>query len=526
MPDITAAEAVFSETRESQESPSSTAERLLQVLPSLYEGRTIVESLHDSQSEQVHDVPLVRYQEAEGSALLPVCDSYDGATREMLEEVYTQGVLENIAERMEGSAVVECARCHCKNIRLPYRVYVYADECTVGRRYFPHRMDRYTSRAQYTYICFTCRLEGHRPCEGCGDIVADTRLCAECLARMREQERRAADGFASFIRNNPVWRPDLQSCRYGFELEFASIEGRKQIARFMKKDFPLESKSLEVKTDGSVRVGMEFAVGYGSIEQVLQDAESVCKVMQFYPHSGYRAGLHVHASFPEEVTDRQELDKLFFRVCSLWSMLEPLLVVAVPCWRKNNEFAQNAFSRFIPASSIEGCISWGRYYTLNYSSRSRHGTLEFRLFPSSSRADIVCGYIQIIEWIFTYVYNRKDMTEEEWSAGDDNRETARMFFVEALEKEEAPNFRFLSRALTLADVPAKLGDFIVERIGYTLVQNIKMEKEDSSCSMFTDRADRSLPSFSFSKERNTAVLAKLRATFKKQEKIRAMRLVV
>jgi hypothetical protein len=521
MPQLTATEQAQTEPQEAQQT-ASPSELLLSAVPASYGENARTIEVRDPRSGETYNVPAVMY----GYDInMPVCDAFDGASRELLNEVYTQDVLQAMAEPYRYNCeVVRCAQCSLHSIRLSGQIRITATDGTEKhRRYFPHSMEQYSTAAGAQYLCQQCRAEGHTFCNRCGSAgqsFSHGATCDRCHTEEQIQNRRRADGFSSFRRTNDKWTEDSAQCRFGFELEYADIEGRRQLAAFIKKDFPLRSKSIEVKTDGSVRQGMEIAAGYGTLSEVIEDAESVCKAMQFFPHTGNRAGLHVHASFPSELAEGAEMDMLFYRVCSLWSMLEPLMVAAVPAWRKNNEFSHDTFTGFVPVNAVRSNIHSGRYYTLNYSARSKYGTLEFRLFPSSSRADMVTGYVRVIGWLFNHVWETRGISAEEWSKGDAQRETARTFFMEALNNEESPNFRFLARAIGLAKIPAQIADFIIERIGYTLIQNIKMEKEEAHNSMFTQRTDRSLPSYSFAEDRNSGTLTKLRNTFKKREQIK------
>lgn len=448
---------------------------------------------------------------------IPVPDIY--APRELLQSVYTREALQQVAAACDAT-VIECAACHIPNVirnagGVQFSSYEEEEPLNM-RKYFPHTMNGHATRNGHQYLCTHCASAGYSPCQHCGTATLPyrrSRSCETCYKANSARNRRSRDNYVSFSRINDQWKAEEgDGIYYGVELEYSEIEGKKRLSEFMKTAaFPLSSYNLKVKGDGSVSHGFEINCGKGTWQQVTTDIGNICKAMQFFPHTGQRAGYHIHASFNLESPSEQK--KLYMRVASLYSAIEPLLFAAVPAWRQENEFAGRTFDAFRAPEWIEENYSSQRYKALNITAINAHGTLEWRLFPSSSRADILTGYLSVVQWLMATVWERREETHEEWSKRFGKMENARDYLAEAFAQSDAPNFRFLSRALSSLSIPPRVMDFLIERIGYNIVQNIKYEKETPQKSVFTDR-DRSIPAYSYETDRNTKTMAALKNVFK------------
>lgn len=451
---------------------------------------------------------------------IPVPDIY--ASRDALKAIYTPDTLQTIAHDCMAKPV-KCQGCGLHNLMrevgaMSFRSYD-GEYPVRSRKYFPFTMNGFQTRQGNQYLCSDCANTGYIQCRHCGIVTKShrrTQSCAECYKVHAVRNRRSRDTFITFRRTNPAYqKPDDGAIYYGIELEYSDIEGQKRLSEFMKTDaFPFSSTELAVKGDGSVSHGFEINAGKGTYEQVTSDIAAIAKALQFFPHTGNRAGYHIHASFD---TRSPEREKLYYRVASLYSAIEPLLFAAIPAWRKDNDFAKQTFDSFKTAGSITDNYSTDRYRALNMTAMRKYGTLEWRMFPSSSNAGLLTGYLSIVQWLMSTVWERRDENDDQWSKRYGKMENAREYLTEAFMHEDAPNFRFMARALASLSIPPAVMDFIVERIGYNIVQKIKNEKESAQKSVFTDR-DRSLPAYSYETDRNTKTMAALKNAFKKEKK--------
>ena len=450
-----------------------------------------------------------------GTILLPIPDLY--LPREELLALYSETILKNNFTR--DCAHVRCAGCGLMNIRIDDTVCVFTSSAEEGevpkfarRRYFPHAMEAISTRNNTEYLCSQCRTDGFHPCAHCGSVTKGyrrTRSCEACYTARAAGNRRSRDTFKSFSRVTDAWTADDAPILFGIELEFSEIEGRRTLSTFLgSKDFPFSSRMLEVKEDASLSRGFETTMGEATGAQIKKDIINLCKAYQFFPHTGRGAGLHIHASFTNE--DKRKM--LYNRVASLHSAIEPLLFAAVPVWRQRNSMCTPTFDTFYAPEEVKNAYVSDRYKSLNMQSIQKFGTLEWRIFPSSSNAEMLIGYQSLVDWMMQTVHAEASLTAEEWGKRNPKLENVRAYLEEAFATPDTPNFRFLNKAFALLSLPNALTDFLVERIGYNLMQRLKVEKEDQTKSMFTKR-DASLPAYSYDTARNTKTLRTLKESF-------------
>lgn len=461
---------------------------------------------------------------------MPLFDCW--APSKWLKDTYPREVLEAMSKQLSSGRFSNCGNENCPEkacgIRSAnlFKVTLNDDGNDTFRRYGPFSMDTIMNGDARACLCSKCKSAGFLPCASCNKVCklhTNSKYCETCYVVHAEEERRNRDNFTEIDRTNFNWKSEGKNVLFGVELEFSRVCGQRQLTKFLgdEKHFPLHSQNIETKDDGSLEEGFETIVGPGTAIEIATDVANICKVFQFFPHNGENAGLHIHASFA--IRDNDERVELYKRVASLWSAIEPLGLAIVPPWRRNNSYAKPLFGSYVPLNCIDNdntdfngenddSDDW-RYRALNTYANNCHGTLEWRLFPATSDYQRLSGYLDLVEWIMLEVWEKRKLTDGEWIAKTESLETVHSYLQEAFKQWDAPNYRFLQRAMSKLGLPVTIQDFCIENIGYNIVQAMKHKKETNRESIFTAKKDKSSPSYSYKVGRNTSVVKALKEAF-------------
>jgi len=146
--------------------------------------------------------------------------------------------------------------------------------------------------------------------------------------------------------------------------------------------------------------------GYRDILKLKEVLSIWNKIGASYPSS---AGTHIHV-------DGYGIDRTFnTNLAAVWAKIEiPYMWYLVSPSRRNNPYCKAITEDYL--LDIYGSDRHnGRYYSLNFSSQSRHGTVEFRLFNCSTDFYKISSWVVLVLMIFDAVrkgFTYRDVPED------------------------------------------------------------------------------------------------------------------
>lgn len=207
--------------------------------------------------------------------------------------------------------------------------------------------------------------------------------------------------------------------KFGVEIEIGTHRGMTRESRRTA-----ETLGWAIVDDGSVRTYFSQADEYRSGVYDLRDfarfKKDVKRLAKYFGEYNTSMGYHVHVSF----ADRQRYTQIFcnsFLMAFLDALVEYSKTLPLPkrktlLDRWHNEYCRVRYSK----DYFEGLRGDTRYRAINYLyAWHRHGTTEFRIFPSSLSAKELIGYTRftlefILDWVKNNPIENNVEAEKEW----------------------------------------------------------------------------------------------------------------
>ena len=227
--------------------------------------------------------------------------------------------------------------------------------------------------------------------------------------------------------------------KYGVELETVINYDTRSELQSKLRALP----GVELTGDGSIRCddrnsqGMEIRIGvlgYNALKRLLPRIERICE--QYGVTVNQSTGVHVHMSNKRFMTK-----KYLTRIINLWIAIEDVLISTQPRSRFNNSYCKRSLSDFISKNGNMGIPntpreikSWAsglnRYFTLNLSALSLHGTLECRLHAGSTNAKKITNWVTLLTSVYEYALSAEynpETVKQLFEMASDEAKIAKVF---------------------------------------------------------------------------------------------------
>jgi hypothetical protein len=183
-----------------------------------------------------------------------------------------------------------------------------------------------------------------------------------------------------------------------------------------------ENLNCQTSGDGSIReeddmIGVEIKTPPLNHNAQMVLISKLCEGLgEYEARVNPSCGLHVHASNPLFTNS-----VLLKRIIHTWLAFEDVLIATQPSSRLNNNYARRLIRQYLTGNIdtiprgkdaiIDKLGSNDRYYALNLSSLSAHGTLECRLHAGTVEADKINNWITLLKAVYSYCMTGYDVSK-------------------------------------------------------------------------------------------------------------------
>ena len=277
-------------------------------------------------------------------------------------------------------------------------------------------------------LCTKCATEnGESVCNACHQVI-ERRSIKNGICRRCREGYCGGSFTCKEAKTKVICKSKTPKRTYGVELEINNVQHLPALADIVG-GLDIGGVQFGVRYDGSVHSGCEIVSSPGDKSALLPALRSLVSVTGKFAHSFDRSGTHIHVSDPRIVQGLRVKDGLALaRVIQAWAALEPLTFSMLPTYRRDNTFCSRickggaTFDKLLKINDYERAIKdmYGfgnnigmetRYTALNIYSIPRHGTIEFRCFPSTDKYEDLKLWIVYLDAMMRFAL-RKTTTEK------------------------------------------------------------------------------------------------------------------